>query len=58
MKKFGQTATDETGATGVEYALIIGLVSLAMVGAAITLGGGFTTWAGTVVSAVGTLLNG
>lgn len=46
----------EQGATGTEYALVIGFVSLAIVAAAVSLGGGFNVWAATVVDTVGDLL--
>ncbi|WP_332643982.1 Flp family type IVb pilin [Aeromicrobium sp.] len=57
MKYIHDTPARERGATGVEYALVIGLVSLVIVGAAVSLGGGFAVWANTLVGAVDALLN-
>ncbi|MEO6606824.1 MAG: Flp family type IVb pilin [Aeromicrobium sp.] len=57
MNSFRNKCARERGATGVEYALIIGFVSLAIVAAAVSLGGGFNVWAGTVVDTVADLLN-
>lgn len=47
----------ERGATGTEYALVIGFVSLAIVAAAVSLGEGFNAWAGGVVDTVAALLS-
>lgn len=46
----------ERGATGTEYALVIGFISLAIVAAAVSLGGGFNVWAAGVVETVADLL--
>jgi Flp pilus assembly pilin Flp len=48
---------DERGVTAVEYSLVIGFVSLAVIAAAVSLGGGFVTWANDLVDLVGTLLS-
>jgi Flp pilus assembly pilin Flp len=58
MKVLSRTRADERGVTAVEYALVIGLVSLVVVGAAVSLGSGFTTWAAALVDLVDGLLNG
>jgi Flp pilus assembly pilin Flp len=58
MKVLLRTRADERGVTSVEYALVIGLVSLVVVGAAVSLGAGFTTWASALVDLVDGLLNG
>lgn len=58
MKTCAHREDAERGATAVEYALVIGLVSLIIVGAAVSLGGVFALWAGTLVDTVGGLLNG
>lgn len=55
MKIRLRRSTDERGVTAVEYALVIGLVSLVVIGAAVTLGAGFTTWAATLVDVVSDL---
>ncbi|MCW2750641.1 MAG: Flp family type IVb pilin [Aeromicrobium sp.] len=57
MKIFHRRPMDQRGVTSVEYALVIGLVSLLMVAAAVDLGGGFTVWATTLVNTVGSLLS-
>lgn len=46
----------EHGAVGVEYALLIGLVSLTMVAAVVLLGGTFVAWVSSLVTHVGHLL--
>ncbi|MEV7395499.1 Flp family type IVb pilin [Aeromicrobium sp. NPDC092404] len=56
MKIRMRRRTDERGVTAVEYALVIGLVSLVVIGAAVSLGSGFTTWAATLVDLVSDLL--
>jgi Flp pilus assembly pilin Flp len=43
--------------TSIEYALVIGLVSLLVVAAAVNLGGGFTIWATSLANTIGTLLS-
>jgi Flp pilus assembly pilin Flp len=58
MKVLLRTRADERGVTAVEYALVIGLVSLVVIGAAVSLGAGFTTWADALVDVVDGLLNG
>ncbi|WP_332662864.1 Flp family type IVb pilin [Aeromicrobium sp.] len=58
MKVFVRHKHAERGATAVEYALVIGLVSLIIVGAAVNLGGVFAIWAGALVDTVDGLLNG
>jgi Flp pilus assembly pilin Flp len=58
MKVLSRTRADERGVTAVEYALVIGLVSLVVVGAAVSLGSGFTSWASDLVDIVDGLLNG
>lgn len=57
MKFYLHKRDRERGATGTEYALLIGFVSLAIVAAAVSLGGGFNVWAGTVVDTVADLLS-
>lgn len=57
MKYIHDPRAREGGATAVEYALVIGLVSLVIVGAAVSLGGGFAVWANTLVGVVDALLN-
>ena len=37
-KKFAQFLADETGATAIEYGLIASLISVAIIGAALTMG--------------------
>lgn len=58
MKILPRRRPDERGASAVEYALVVGLVSVLVVAAAVTLGSGFTTWASTLVGIVDGLLNG
>lgn len=58
MKKTLRHRAEERGVTAVEYALVIGLVSLLVVAAAVNLGGGFTVWASSLADAVHALLNG
>lgn len=38
MKKFASFIKDESGATAIEYALLAGLIGVAIIGAATTLG--------------------
>ena len=48
---------DEHGATGVEYALVISFVSIVVVAAVVSLGGGFDVWAAALVDTVSDLLS-
>ena len=57
MKFYQRRRACERGATGTEYALLIGFVSLAIVAAAVSLGGGFNVWAGELVDTISTLLS-
>jgi len=43
MKKIIQLLKDESGATAIEYALIAGLIALAIVGGATTIGSNLNT---------------
>lgn len=58
MKSILRRSRDERGATAVEYALVIGLVSSLLVAAAVNLGGGFTVWVTALIDTVDGLLNG
>jgi Flp pilus assembly pilin Flp len=57
MKICPRRRTDHQGVTSVEYALVIGLVSLVVIAAAVSLGDGFTVWATTLADTVGSLLS-
>lgn len=57
MKYYKGTCVRERGATGVEYALVIGFVSLVIVGAAVSLGSGFNVWASSLADVLGDLLS-
>lgn len=48
---------EERGATGAEYALVISFVSLLLIAATVSLGGGFVTWASSIADIVGDLLS-
>ena len=50
-------STRERGAVGVEYALLVGLVSLTIIGAVVILGNDFIDWATTLINHVGDLLS-
>lgn len=57
MKVLHHRGFGERGATGVEYALVISFVSLFVIAAAVSLGGGFVEWAATLADTIGTLLS-
>jgi Flp pilus assembly pilin Flp len=57
MKFRHHRGPNERGATGVEHALVISFVSLLVVAATVTLGGGFVTWAATIADTIGMLLS-
>lgn len=57
MKVFELRCARERGATAIEYALVIGLVSLATVAATVTLGDRFVTWATAVADTIGTMMS-
>jgi Flp pilus assembly pilin Flp len=50
-------ATNQQGVTSVEYALVVGLVSLVIVAATVTLADRFTTWVTALANTVGSLLS-
>ncbi|WP_150525198.1 Flp family type IVb pilin [Roseibium sediminis] len=53
MKKvFARFANDESGATAIEYGLIAGLIAVAIIGAAQTLGGEINTAFGKISTAL------
>jgi len=57
MNNSEKSAELELGVAGTEYALVISFVSLVVIAAAVSLGGGFVAWASTLVNTVGTLLS-
>lgn len=56
MNKFASFMKDESGATAIEYALLAGLIGVAIIGAVTTLGGSirtlFTSLSGTLTGAI------
>lgn len=55
MKWIAKIWSDEKGEDMTEYALIVGLVALAVIGGAIALGTNFNTWYTNLASYVGGL---
>lgn len=47
--------SDERGEDMTEYALIVGLIAIAAIGAMVTLGGGFDTWYTNLATFIGGL---
>jgi len=57
MEDSGRRSERELGVAGTEYALVISFVSLVVIAAAVSLGGGFVSWATTLANTIGTLLS-